>query len=220
MRGIRTLAIVAVVVVLGVLVTAPAQAAQATDAGTASAGAANVIRNGHTYTVPSVGVCSLAGAQHGTSPGVTDAGIVAYGPATSTCTTDATAHTSQSTAKGTNFTLSVLQSYGGPTIKVANYQVSCTATTGGTNAAWQFGGLSGITIPQQIPNNFVVAVKTANGHLLANVILNEVILPDPNDGSITLNMMHIVLFPTGTTPGQIPLTGDVYVGKTACSPTP
>src|SRR5437588_11514956 len=90
MRGIRTLAIVAVVVVLGVLVTAPAQAAQATDAGTASAGSANVIRNGHTYTVPSVGTCSLAGAQHGTSPRLTDVGIVAYAPANSTCASDAT----------------------------------------------------------------------------------------------------------------------------------
>jgi hypothetical protein len=235
MRGIRTLAIVAVVVVLGVLVALPAQAAQAaqagqagqaaqagqaTEAGTASAGSANVVRNGHTYTVPSVGACSLAGALHGTSSGVTDVGIVAYGPANSTCAADATAHTSKSLANGTNFTLSVLQSYGGPTIKVANYQVSCSATTGGTNAAWQFSGLSGITIPQQIPNNYVVPVKTANGHLLANVILNEVILPDPNDGSITLNMMHIVLFPTGTTPGQTPLSGNVYVGSTACSPTP
>ena len=92
--------------------------------------------------------------------------------------------------------------------------------TGGTNAAWQFGGLSGITTPQQIPNNYVVPVKSTNGRLLANVILNEVILPDPNDGSITLNMMHIVLFPTGTAPGQIPLSGDIYVGSTACSPTP
>jgi hypothetical protein len=219
MHGIRTLAIVAVVVVLGVLVTAPAQAAQATAAGTASAGSANVIRNGHTYTVPPVGECSLAGAPDGRSSGATETGVVAYGQASSTCTTDPTAHTSHSVAKGTNFTLSVLQSYGGPTIKVANYQVTCTATTGGTNAAWQFGGLSGITIPQQIPNNYVVPVKTTNGQLLANVILNEVILPNPNDGSITLNMMHIVLFPTGTPPGQIPLTGDVYVGRTACSPT-
>jgi hypothetical protein len=226
------LAIVAVVIVLGVLVALPAQAGQTgqtgqagpagqgTEAGTASAGSANVVRNGHTYTVPSVGACSLAGALHGTSAGVTDVGIVAYGPANSTCAADATAHTSKSLANGTNFTLSALQSYGGPTIKVANYQVSCSATTGGTNAAWQFSGLSGITIPQQIPNNYVVPVKTANGHLLANVILNEVILPDPNDGSITLNMMHIVLFPTGTTPGQIPLSGNVYVGSTACSPTP
>jgi hypothetical protein len=219
MRGIRMLAIVAVVVVLGVLVAVPAQAGQATAAGTASAGSAQVVRNGHTFTVPSVGACSLDGALHGSSAGVTDVGIVAYGSANSTCAVDAVAHTSKSVANGTNFTLSALQSYGGPTIKVANYQVTCSATTGGTNAAWQFSGLSGISIPQQVPNNFVVPVKTAGGRLLANVILNEVILPDPNDGSITLNMMHIVLFPGGVGAGQIPLSGDVYVGSTACSPT-
>jgi hypothetical protein len=213
------LAIVAVVVVLGVLVAVPAQAGQATAAGTASAGSAQVVRDGHAFTVPSVGACSLAGALHGSSSGVTDVGIVSFGSANSTCAVDATAHTSKSVANGTNFTLSALQSYGGPTIKVANYQVSCSATTGGTNAAWQFSGLSGISIPQQVPNNYVVPVKTANGRLLANVVLNEVILPNPNDGSITLNMIHIVLFPGGVGPGQIPLSGDVYVGSTACSPT-
>ena len=220
MRGIRTLAIVAVVVVLAVLVAVPAQASQATDAGTASAGSANVVRNGHPSAVPSVGACSLTGPQHNSSTGAIDAGVVTYGAANATCGADATAHTSKSVANGTNFALSALQSYGGPTIKIANYQVTCSATTGGTNASWQFSGLSGITTPQQIPNNYVIPVKSANGRLLANVILNEVILPDPNDGSITLNMMHIVLFPTGTAPGQIPLSGDIYVGSTACSPTP
>jgi hypothetical protein len=47
-----------------------------------------------------------------------------------------------------------------------------------------------------------------------------VILPDPNDGSITLNMMHIQLFPNGVPSGSgTQLSGDVYVGSTSCSPT-
>lgn len=201
------------------LLTTTAAALPATAAGTASAGSAQVVRNGHTFSVAQVGPCSLAGTQQGQSPGVTRVGIVSYGSATSSCTADQTAHTSRSTASGSAFALTALQSYGGPQIRIASYQVTCTATTNGTNAAWQFSGLTGITVPQQIPNDFVVPVKTNNGRLLANVILNEVILPNPNDGSITLNMMHIVLFPTGTPPGTTPMSGDVYVGTTACSPT-
>ena len=145
--------------------------------------------------------------------------FVSYGSATSSCAVDQAAHTSKSTASGTAFALTALQSYGGPQIKVANYQVTCTATTNGTNAAWQFSGLTGISVPQHVPNDFVVPVSSASGHLLANVILNEVILPNPNDGSITLNMIHVVLFPNGVPPGTTPMSGDIYVGSTACSPT-
>lgn len=218
MRGgfLIVVAVVAGAVLTGTLTAA---ASPATAAGTASAGSAHVVRNGHTFTVPAVGPCHLAGSQHGSSQGVTQAGIVSYGSATSTCSADQTAHTSKSVANGSAFALTALQSYGGPQIKIASYQVSCSATTGGTNAAWSFSGLTGVTVPQQVPNNYVIPVKKANGTLLANVILNEVILPDPNDGSITLNMMHIVLFPNGTPQGTVPLTGDIYVGSTACSPT-
>ena len=67
--------------------------------------------------------------------------------------------------------------------------------------------------------DYTIPVKAANGHLLANVILSEVILPNPNDGSITLNMVHIILFPNGTPPGTTSMSGDIYVGSTACSPT-
>lgn len=201
------------------LFTTTAAATPATAPGVASTGSAHVVRDGHTFGVADVGQCSLTGPQQAQSPGVTRVGIVSYGPATATCTTDPTAHTSKSTANGTAFALTALQAYGGPQIRIANYQVTCTATTNGTNAAWQFSGLTGITVPQQVPNDFVIPVKSAGGNLLANVTLNEVILPNPNDGSITLNMVHIALFPNGTPPGTVPMSGDVYVGSTACSPT-
>jgi hypothetical protein len=197
----------------------PASAAHATAAGIASAGSASVMRNGNPITVAPVGPCSLTGRKNGSSAGATKNGVLTYGPATSACTMDKTAHTTKSTATGSKFTLSALTGYGGPTIKVAGYSVTCTATTEGTNASWQFSGLTGITVPKQVPNDFTVPVKAANGTLLAKVILNEVILPDPNDGSITLNMMHIVLFPNGVPKNTKPMSGDVYVGSTACSPT-
>jgi hypothetical protein len=196
-----------------------ASAAHATAAGVASAGSAAVVRNGKDVPVAPVGPCSLTGAQHGSSNGASKNGIVSFGSATSSCSTDKKKHTSTSVANGTKFTLSALTDYGGPTIKVASYSVTCAATQTGTNASWQFSGLTGVVVPKQVPNNYKIAVKSDNGKLLANVILNEVILPDPNDGSITLNMMHIQLFPNGVPKNGTPMSGDIYVGSTSCSPT-
>jgi hypothetical protein len=219
MRRTKVLPSLAVtaIVIMGVLTAA--SPASATAAGIASAGSATVVRNGHSLPIAPLGPCSLTGQRHGKSNGATRNGIVTFGPATSTCTANAQAHTSSSVADGSDFTLSALQNYGGPTIKIASYQVTCTATQTGTNAGWQFSGLTGITVPQQIPNNFHVAVTSSTGTLLATIVLNEIILPDPNDGSITQNLMHIILFPNGTPPGATALSGDIYVGQTACSPT-
>ena len=208
-------------VTLITILTSPltAHASPATAAGTASAGSATVTSDGHFYLVPDVGACTLPNTAHGVSQGTTQAGIVDYGPANATCASDQAAHTSKSVANGANFVLSALQPYGGPQIKIANYQVTCTATTSGTNAAWQFSGWTGPALPDQVPNNYAIPIKTAGGQLLATVILSEVILPNPNDGSITLNMVHIILFPNGTPAGTPSMSGDVYVGSTACSPT-
>jgi hypothetical protein len=131
---------------------------------------------------------------------------------------DTQADTSTSTANGSKFALSALQAYGGPLIKIATYMVKCTANTNGTSASWSFGGLTGVTIPSQIPQNYTVPVQVGNT-VLANLIFNEIILPNPNDGSLTLNMLHIVLFPNGTPPNTPTLSGDIYVGSTSCSPT-
>jgi hypothetical protein len=217
MRGRRTFQLALVVVATGaaVLIATPASA---TAAGTASAGSASIVRSSKTIPVAPVAPCSLTGQKQGSSSGASKNGLVSYGPSSSTCSRDKQAHTSSSTAKGSGFSLSALQNYGGPLIKVATYQVSCTATQNGTNASWSFSGLTGVTIPKQVPQNYTVKIKFGNT-LLADVILNEVVFPDPNDGSITLNMMHIVLFPNGTPPHSTALSGDIYVGSAACSPT-
>lgn len=207
-------AIVAVVVGAGVVVgVAPANA---TAAGVASAGRADVVDDGQAVKVAPVAQCSLTGRKQATSNGANKPGIVRFGRASATC--DASQHVSTSTAKGTDFTLSALQAYGGPTIRVASYQVGCSATTKGTNASWQFSGLTGVTVPQRIPNNYRIQVKSHSGAVLAVVVFNQVILPKPNDGSITMHMMHIKLFPNGV-PRGVAMSGDVVVGSAACSPT-
>lgn len=216
-RKLLPLAVVIVVTVTGVLTGAGS--ASATPAGTASAGSATVVRDGRDFPVAPVASCSVTGRHHGWSRGAGRYGIVTFGPATSTCTADLMAHTSSSVANGSDFTLTALQDYGGPTIKIASYQVMCTASQSGTDASWRFSGLTGISVPRQIPANYTVDVRSGSGELLATVTLNEVVLPDPNDGSVTQNLMHIALFPDGTPPGTTPMSGDIYVGETACSPT-
>lgn len=218
MRGTKLLPLAVVIAVTVTGVLTGAGPASATPAGTASAGSATVVRNGHDFPVAPVALCSLTGHRHGSSRGAGRYGIVTFGPATSTCTADLRAHTSSSVANGSDFTLAALQDYGGPTIKIASYQVMCTASPSGTDASWRFSGLTGISVPQQIPADYTVDVRSGSGELLATVTLNEV-LADPEDGSITQNLMHIALFPNGTPPGTTPMSGDIYVGETACSPT-
>lgn len=220
MRGTKLLPLAVVIAVTVTGVLTGTGSASATPAGTASAGSATVVRGGQDFPVAPVASCSLAGHYHGSSGGAGRYGIVTFGPATSTCTADPTAHTSSSVANGSDFTLAALRGYGGPTIRIASYQVTCTASRSGTNASWRFSGLTGIPVPQRIPANYTMDVRSGSGALLATVTLDEVVLPDPNDGSVTQNLMHFTLFPHGTPPGTTPMSGDIYVGETACSPTP
>jgi hypothetical protein len=202
-------------------VTAPTVTAPTVTAptGTASGGSATVVTKGATVQVPPVGACSLTGTASGSSTGVRRAGLVSYGTVTSTCGVDGKAHTTTSTATGADFALSALTPYGGPTIELAHYRVTCTGRAGGTSATWAYSGLTGILVPKQIPNNYQVAVRSGTGAVLAEVTLNEVVLPKPNDGGITVDLMHIVLFPNGPPPNTAAMSGDVYVGSTSCSPT-
>lgn len=218
MRGTRVFQSAVVAAVVGAAVLVGVAPAGATPAGVASAGRANVLLDGQPVQVAPVAQCSLTGKRSAMSNGADKQGVVRFGSATSTCTSNADQHTSTATSKGSDFTLTALRAYGGPTIKVAGYQVTCAATTNGTNASWQFSGLTGITVPKQIPSNFTIRVTSAAGAVLAVVTLNQVILPSPNDGSITMHMMHIRLFPNGVPKGA-PMSGNIFVGSTACSPT-
>jgi hypothetical protein len=48
---------------------------------------------------------------------------------------------------------------------------------------------------------------------MATVTFNEAVLPSPEDGSMTLHLMHIRVFPQGG-----PTSGDAYVGTVHCAP--
>ncbi|CCH28484.1 hypothetical protein ABZ816_29300 [Actinosynnema sp. NPDC047251] len=199
------------------LVGAPAQAA--TPPGVASAGSADFTRAGRHVVVPALAPCSVGGPTTASSSAVAEAGI-RFGAGSSTCTTtviDAQNNTTEtrSSAQGVDFELSALTTAGGARLKVGRWQVSCTGREDGTAAGWELEGLSGFPgLPKDIPANYRYEVKGSTGVVLAEITFSEVLLPEPNDGSLTMNLMHLRFAEASGA------TGDVVVGAASCSPTP
>lgn len=199
-------AVVSTALVLG------AVPAGATPLGQTSLGSVDVTRAGHTVTVPPIAQCDVTADQTNSSDGAHANGVATFGGGNTTCTKDATAKTAKMEATGSSFDLTALVPYGGPEIRVSNYTASCSAQVGSTNVSFSFSGLEGVSAPKPIPADYVATVGPADAPQ-AKVTFNEVILADPNDGSVTINMLHIQLYPNGG-----PVSGDVIVGRAACSP--
>ncbi len=191
----------------------------ATPAGVASVGSANFTKAGRQVVVPTLAPCSVGGPTTASSTAVSEPGI-RFGPGTSTCATtvvDPANNTTETTsvAEGGAFELSALMSAGGPRLKVGKWKVSCTGRQNGTSGGWSLDSLTGFPgLPKEIPANYVHEVKSVAGNVLARVTFSEVILPDPNDGSLTLNLMHFRFTEDSG------VTGEVIVGAAACAPTP
>ncbi|WP_447005989.1 hypothetical protein ACRAKI_05675 [Saccharothrix isguenensis] len=203
--------------VLGLVAAPPAWAAN--PAGVASVGSAEFTKAGTLVSVPPLAPCAVDGTTSNQSEAVVRQGV-RFGAGTSTCTTAVVDEangttTTTSEAIGTDFELSALLSAGGPRLRVANWKVTCTGTESGTHAGWSIGGLRGFPgLPQEIPPNYVHQVTTSDGTVLATATFGETVLPDPNDGSIAITMLHIRFTEAST------VTGEVRLGETACSPTP
>jgi hypothetical protein len=216
--GARRVGAVTAALVLG-LVTAAPPASAANPAGVASVGSAEFTKAGTRVTVAPLAPCAVDGTTSNSSEAVSRTGV-RFGAGTSSCTTavvdpDNGTTTSTSEAVGTEFELSALMSAGGPRLRVAKWKVTCAGTVSGTNAGWAADGLQGFTgLPAQIPTNYVHEVKASDGTVLATATFGETTVPNPNDGSIAMTMLHLRFTEAST------LTGDVVLGATACSPTP
>ncbi|MEV6905622.1 hypothetical protein [Amycolatopsis sp. NPDC051071] len=193
-------------------------AAASNPVGVASLGSAAFTKgNAAPISIPSLGDCAVEGPTANSSGVVTKTGIT-FGGGTSACTTtvvdpDTDATSTKSEAKGKNFELSALVSSSGPRIKIREYTVTCTATQQGTNASWTYSAVTGLgTLPNPVPVGYVKPITKSDGTLLAEAIFNEQILP--GNGSIALTMLRIKFAPGSG------ITGEVLLGRTACSPTP
>ncbi|MCU1686017.1 MAG: hypothetical protein JWQ81_6756 [Amycolatopsis sp.] len=188
----------------------PAQATAPTN-GTASLGSVAFTKgNQSQVSVPSLAPCSLQGPATASSGPVVKSGVT-LGGGTTTCTTTTAngAKTTQSVATGKDFALTALA---GTTLRIKTYGATCTGSSTGTSAGWTFGGMSGLTgLPAQIPSGYVHQVKQGST-VLAEITFGEYILPNPADGSIALNTLHIRFKPASH------ITGDIVLGATACTP--
>ncbi|MFI9812334.1 hypothetical protein [Saccharothrix variisporea] len=188
-------------------------------AGVASTGSADFTKSGQQVVVPPQARCAVEGPTTASSPAISRTGI-RFGEGNSSCTTtvvdpDTNTTTTKSEATGNGFELSALVAAGGPRLKVGKWKVTCDATDAGTTAGWSLGGLSGFPgLPEEIPNNYVHEVKNGSGTVLARVTFSEVVLPEPNDGSLALTLLHFRFTE------ESGVRGSVKVGETACAPTP
>ncbi|GDY33323.1 choice-of-anchor P family protein [Gandjariella thermophila] len=210
-------AVVTGIAVAASLLMATASAQAVTEDGAASLGAVNVVYNytgQHVATGP-LASCDVNGQNTAYSPGTVVPGIARYGIGNTRCSRDFGARTAQVDSTGSRFQLDALVDYGGPRIRIERYQATCHATERGTEESIWLSGLTGVTVPSTIPANYTVTIPSrfAGAPPLARVIFNEVMLPEPGDGSIGVNLMRVILFPNGG-----PQTGDVVVGSAACSP--
>ncbi|MCS7476029.1 hypothetical protein ACFFQW_08520 [Umezawaea endophytica] len=213
----RRAGVVALGIVAG-LVASAAPALAANPAGAASLGFVEFTKAGKKTSVPVQAPCAVDGATSNSAPAVNDQPGLKFGGGTSSCTTkavDGGNTESTSEASGQKFELSALASDGGPTLRVGTWKAVCVGTEKGTDAGWQAGGLVGFPdLPAQIPSNYVHQVKSSTGVVLATATFSEVVLPEPNDGSLSITALHIRFTPESS------VSGEVVLGSAACSPTP
>ncbi|GAB1509074.1 hypothetical protein [Actinophytocola sp. KF-1] len=206
----RTLS-VAVLTAAGLaLAVVPAQASPGDAVAEGWAGAVTI----GDVTVEPIAPCSTEGALTGQSGEVSVPNVVTYSSGTSTCTVDDAGEIAKTTVTGGRFRFDGLRQYGGPRIRLSSYTAKCATTLTGSSSSIQFSGLSGVSVPSQLPTNHVVTIPGGpNGKPKATVTFNELVLPSPPDGSMTVHLMHIRMFPQGG-----PTSGDAYVGTVHCSP--
>jgi len=224
----RNKRILAAVLVCGGLVTVPISAQAAVNsngvasiatiqdtAATAgsSVGSIETVVNGQATHLAPIAPCATAGPLQNSSGNI-DAGATRYGRGTTTCAKNADG-TATATATGQRFETTVLEQFGGPAIKIRTFSTKCNTTANGSSGSMELGGLTGVTVPQNIPANYTVTVpaKKAGDPPLASVIFNELIAPTPADGSLSTHTMRIKLFPQGG-----PGSGDIIVGTASCDP--
>jgi hypothetical protein len=192
------------------LMTVPAQAAPGDATAAGNVGATKIGQ----VTVPPIAPCSTEGQPQATKNEVSVPSVVTYSNNKSVCTVDDVGEIATATVTGGRFRFDALMPYNGPRIRLAAYTARCETTLSSSKSSLQFSGLSGLQVPSRVPMNYVVTIPGGPaGKPKATVTFNEVITPSPPDGSMTVHMMHIRMFPQGG-----PVAGDAYVGTVSCSP--
>ncbi|WP_236794905.1 choice-of-anchor P family protein [Amycolatopsis sp. GM8] len=193
--------------------TAQAQPNDEIGTGAGSVGAVHVVIGAQTTHADPIAPCSIGGTQQNRTDPVTF-DTTKYGLSSTSCTRNADGTVSVQVS-GARFQTTVLRQFGGPMISARTFKSGCNTTENGSNGSMELGAVTGITVPASIPPNYVTTIpgRAAGDPPMAEVVLNELIVPTPADGSLVTNAMHIKLFPQGG-----PASGDILVGSAACDP--
>jgi hypothetical protein len=210
MRLRRTFGVACLTVAGLAFAVVPAQASPGDAVAEGSAGALTI---GQTVVEP-IAECSTEGELSGQSGEVAVPNVATYSSGSSTCSVDEAGEIAKTTVTGGRFRFDALRQYGGPRIRLTSYTAKCETTLTGSNSSIQFSGLTGVTVPSQLPSNHVVTIPGGpDGKPMATVTFNEALLPTPANGGMTVHLMHIRMFPQGG-----PTSGDAYVGTVHCAP--
>lgn len=212
----RTMVACAIAGVLGSALTG-ASAAQADPHETTAEGhigSVNVVLEGRPVNRAPIAPCDVADDQENSSGTVNVSDAATYWGGTTACTWD-TSDEAHARITGRYFSTRVLEEWGGPRIKVSSFKVNCQTRANGSSGNIQLTGLRGIRVPETIPPNYTVTIpgRIEGAAPLAKVIVNELVTPQPSDGSMRVNGLHIKLFPEGG-----PSSGDIIVGSVTCDP--
>jgi hypothetical protein len=211
----RTLSAACLALTAAAVAVVPAQAAPGDAVAEGVAGAVTVVQAGTPVTVDPIAPCTTTaqGPAQGSAGEVSAPGVATFTDTRTTCAVDGAGEVASATVSGGAFRLDALREHGGPRIRLSGYTAKCGTTAGGSNSSIEFAGLSGVEVPDELPANHVVTVPGQGDAPMATVTFNEVVVPSPPDGSMTVHLMHIRLFPKGG-----PARGDVVVGTVRCSP--
>ncbi|NKQ54841.1 hypothetical protein HFP15_18310 [Amycolatopsis sp. K13G38] len=209
----RAMRIVAAAMCLAV-VPATARADQNTAGGAGSIGAVDITVGQASAHSDPIAPCTVDTKPDNRTDPVTVGTKTKYGLGTTTCTRNPNG-TASVKVEGQRFETSVLRQFGGPVITVRTFKAGCDTTQNGSSGYMELGAVSGFTVPQNIPANYTTTIpgKTADAPPMAEIVLNELIVPTPADGSLVTNALHIKLFPQGG-----PASGDILVGSATCAP--
>ncbi|MFF5988208.1 hypothetical protein [Prauserella flavalba] len=207
-------AVVVAVLAAGALALPGQAQAQTVSTASASLGSADLVVNGEVTQAGPIAACDVAGPAAGASDGVDVGADTEFGRGETSCTR-AGDGVSSAKATGQRFETSVLSQFGGPTIRVRTFSAECRTTTNGSSGYVELGGVSGFTLPQDIPPNHTITIpgRVQGDPPLAELVLNEFTAPTPPDGSLATTALRIKLFPQGG-----PASGDIRVGTASCDP--
>lgn len=210
----RTLSAIAAALFTLALAVVPAQASPGDAFAKGSSGAVDATIAGEPVTVDAIAPCDTEGPPQGSSGEVSVSGVVTFASGASECTVNDAGELASVEVTGGRLRVDALRDHGGPRIRLASYEARCHTTLTGSSSWVQFSGASGFDVPEDLPANHVVTIPGEDGEPpLATITLNETIVPSPADGSMTVNLMHIRLFPQGG-----PDSGDIVVGSVHCAP--